>query len=160
MLVRPATAADHDAIHDLVATAFDQPDEAVLVDRLRRDGDVAIELVVADGEAPVGHVLFSRLRAPFRALALAPLSVRENRRREGIGARLVGAGLERAAHDGWQGAFVLGDPAYYTRFGFDAALAATFACAYAGPYLMATALGGTLPVTTGQIDYPAAFSAL
>lgn len=160
MLVRPATAADRDGIHRLVDDAFGRQDEALLVDRLRLSGDAAIELVAVDAGDLVGHVLFSHLRAPFRALALAPLAVRQDRRRASIGARLVGAGLQRAAREGWRAVFVLGDTAYYGRFGFDADLAAGFRCRYAGPHLMATALGGALPTISGQVDYPAAFAAL
>ncbi len=160
MLVRPAGSDDHDAIRTLVEDAFGQADEAGLVDRLRLSGDAAIELVAVDDSTIVGHVLFSRLTAPFRALALAPVSVATRRQRAGIGARLINGGLQRAAREGWQGVFVLGDPAYYTRFGFDAHLAADFRCSYAGPYFMVSALGGTLATTTGQIDYPAAFAGL
>ena len=158
--IRDETPADRAGIRALVLAAFGGAQEADLVDQLRTDGDAAVSLVAADGERIVGHVLLSRMTAPFRALGLAPVSVAPDRQGEGIGGRLVRAGLERARRDGWQGVFVLGDPGFYRRFGFDPGLAGGFASPYAGPYLMAAALDGPLPAITGRIDYPPAFDAL
>ncbi len=160
MIIRDETPSDHAAVRDLVAAAFGQPDEADLVERLRADGDAAIALVAEDNGSVVGHILFSRMQAPFRALGLAPVSVAPERQGTGIGSRLIRAGLERAQSEGWQGVFVLGDPAYYRRFGFDPALAKGFTSAYSGPYLMAIALGGELPERQGPVDYAPAFAAL
>jgi putative acetyltransferase len=160
MIIRDETPSDHTAIRDLVISAFGQTDEADLVEWLRADGDSVIELVAADDGGIVGHVMFSKMTAPFRALGLAPVSVAPGRQRAGIGSRLIRAGLERAREQGWQGVFVVGDPAYYSRFGFDAALARGFASSYAGPYLMALALDGPLPVREGRIDYAPAFERL
>ncbi|MGB8843415.1 MAG: hypothetical protein WCC64_20355 [Aliidongia sp.] len=56
--------------------------------------------------------------------------------------------------------FVLGDPVYYRRFGFDPMLASGFASPYAGPYLMALGLTQPLPSLSGKIDYAPAFAAL
>ena len=56
---------------------------------------------------------------------------------------------------------VLGEPAYYTRFGFAPAAAAHFTCAYAGPYLMRLALTpGALTGASGSLEYASAFAAL
>jgi putative acetyltransferase len=104
--------------------------------------------------------LFSKLTAPFRALGLAPVSVQPKRQNAGIGSRLIRGSLERAKQDGWLGVFVLGEPKYYCRFGFDAALARGFASPYAGPYFMALALGGELPINVGKIGHAPAFAAL
>jgi putative acetyltransferase len=160
MIVRDEQTADIAAIRALVTAAFGQPLEALLVDRLRADGDAVLSLVaVEDGEL-IGHVLLSRLTARFPALALAPVAVLPARQGTGIGGRLIRAALARAAEAGWQAVFVLGEPAYYRRFGFAAALAQGFTCAYAGPYLMALPLQGRLAATTGSIAYPPAFAAL
>ena len=160
MLIRDEEPADAAAIRALVAAAFGREAEAGLVDRLRRDGDGVISLVaVADG-AVAGHVLLSRMSAPFRALGLAPVSVAPDRRRAGIGSGLIRAALDRARAGGWEGVFVLGEPDYYRRFGFDPALAGGFASPYAGPFLLALALRGELPARSGRIDYAPAFAAL
>ena len=160
MIIRGEKPADSAAIHELVAAAFQRPDEAVLVDRLRLDGECVISLVAVDGDEIVGYVLLSRMAAPFRALGLGPVSVKPNRQRAGIGSQLIRAGLDRAKEAGWQGVFVLGEPKYYSRFGFDSALASGFMSRYSGPHLMAVALGIELPATEGVIEYPPAFDSL
>jgi putative acetyltransferase len=159
MVVREETPADVSAIQRVVSEAFGRPDEADLVDRLRIAGDAVVSLV-AEEDGIVGHVLLSRMSAPFPALGLAPLSVAPSHQRRGVGSRLVRDALDRARRGGWRGVFVLGEPEYYRRFGFDPSLASGFACDYAGPFLMALALEGGLPVGEGRIAYAPAFAAL
>ena len=55
--------------------------------------------------------------------------------------------------------FVLGDPDYYTRFGFALDLAQPFICVYAGPYFMTLRLSDTAP-RAGIVRYPAVFDGL
>lgn len=159
---RSETPEDAAGIHALVAAAFGRVDEADLVDRLRADGDALISWVAVDAEANalIGHVMFSPMAAPFWALGMAPVSVRPDWQGRGIGSALIRAGLNLARNEGWAGVFVLGDPAYYGRFGFEAALAAGFASPYAGPHLMAQSLAGELPALAGEIAYAPAFSSL
>ena len=157
VIIREAKHPDSEAIHELVAAAFGRPDEAVLIDHLCSDGACAISLVAVEGDEIVGHVLFSRMTAPFRALGLGPVSVKPNRQRRGIGSRLIRTGLDYAGEAGWQGAFVLGDSKFYSRFGFDPDLAGGFVCRFSGPNLMALALGGELPTREGIIEYASAF---
>jgi putative acetyltransferase len=159
-IIREETAADHAAVRQVVTAACGRDAESDLIERLRSDGDAALSLVAADDKRIVGHILFSPMRAPFRALALAPVAVLPERQRQGIGTALIQAGLARATTAGWEGAFVLGDPAFYGRFGFETALAAAFQSPYAGPYLMARALAGPLSVRSGRIDHAPAFAAL
>ena len=161
MLIRAEQVADRAAIHAVVMAAFGRADEADLVDRLREDGSVVISLVSLDADAVVtGHVLLSRMDAPFKALGLAPLSVLPAHQRSGIGSQLVRAALRRAKDLGWEAVFVLGDPQYYGRFGFDAARASGFSSPYAGPHLMVLALAGSLPVSAGAIAYAGPFASL
>jgi putative acetyltransferase len=158
--IREEAASERAAVREVVTAAFGHAVEADLVDRLRADGDAAISLVAVEEGRILGHILFSPLAAPFRALALAPVSVRPERQRSGIGSALIRAGLARAQADGWQGVFVLGEPAFYRRFGFDPALAEGFRSPYSGPYLMALALAGRLPAASGAIAYAPAFDRL
>lgn len=158
--IRDERSRDRAAVRALVTAAFGSEDEADLIDRLRADGDAALSLVAEHGGQIVGHVLFSPMLAPFGALGMAPVSVAPSHQREGIGSRLIEAGLKRAQHEGWQGVFVVGDPQYYRRFGFSADAAQGFDCVYAGPHLMALALCGGLPETTGEIAYAPAFAAV
>jgi putative acetyltransferase len=78
--------------------------------------------------------------------------------RQGIGRSLIEAGLTQARQLGWEVVFVLGDPAYYSRFGFRVDLAQGFSCAYAGSHFMALPLGAHLPIGKGHIEYAPAFS--
>lgn len=158
--IRDEEPADIAAIHRVVEAAFQQSMEADLVDRLRADGDAVISLVAEEDGEIVGHVLFSPMSAPFPALGLAPVSVLPGRQNQGIGSVLIREGLKRAESRGCRVVFVLGEPAYYRRFGFDPALAAGFASPYAGPYLMALALDGKMPAERGRVDYAPAFAAL
>jgi putative acetyltransferase len=160
MIMRDEEPADIVGIRNVVDAAFRQPLEAKLVDQLRTDRHSVISLVAVDDGKIIGHVLFSKMTAPFRALGLAPVSVMPDRQRSGIGSQMIRVGLERAADERWEGVFVLGDPKYYRRFGFSFACAKGFASPYAGPYLMALPLRGDLPVTEGEIGYAPAFAAL
>ena len=97
-------------------------------------------LVAVENPDVIGHALFSRLRAPDTALSLAPVAVAAHRRRRGIAAALIEAGLERARAEGWAAVVVLGDPSYYRRFGFSQEAVRGMSCRYAGPGLMCLVL--------------------
>ncbi len=158
MTIAPETPAHADAIRALHRAAFPTSLEADLVDRLRADGDVALGLVALDDDELIGHVVLSPMTAPFRALGLGPVAVRPDRQKRGMGRRLISSALDRARAEGWDAVFVLGDPAYYTRFGFSVAAAEGFSSPYAGPYFMVHALGdGGLSVREGRVDYAPAF---
>jgi len=161
MRVRIETPGDRPAVFDVHAAAFPTDAEARLVDRLRADGDLVLSLVADDGGAIVGHVAFSAMQAPFRALGLAPVAVLPPRQQSGIGAALIRAGLEQATRENWNAVFVLGDPDYYERFGFSVPLASGFMCRYAGPHFMARPLQGpALACANGPIAYASAFDML
>ncbi|MGF1554522.1 MAG: GNAT family N-acetyltransferase [Paracoccaceae bacterium] len=166
MIPREAREEDAAAIRAILLASFPTRAEADLVRRLVADGDAVIVLIVEppgaepSGDEPCGVCVLSRMTAPFPALGLGPLAVTPVWRRRGIGARLVREGLSRAATAGWRGVFVLGDPAYYERFGFSTDLAAGFESAFAGPCFMGLALGGALPARTGALAYPPAFDAM
>jgi putative acetyltransferase len=112
------TAQDTAAISLLLRSAFETEDEASLVKSLRAAFDLPISLTAKMGRAYLGHIAFSPMKAPFKALSLAPLAVRKNMRRQGLGADLVRAGLLAAREKGYEGVFVLGEPEFYSRFGF------------------------------------------
>ncbi len=157
-MIRFARAGDRPAIATLVERAFGQPDEARLVERLREGGDLMFELVSDhDGEI-AGHLVFSRLWADSQNLyaALAPVAVSPALQRTGVGSALIRASLAQAREFGVHGVLVLGDPAYYPRFGFSAADAANVRSAYAGsPSYMALALepgAFEAPITVSYSD--------
>ena len=103
--------------------AFKSDIKSLLVDLLRSSGKVTISLVAEDGGEILGHILFSPVpinpSAPgWNALGLAPVAVIPGRQRQGIGKALVSKGIERCRSIGCSMIAVLGDPAYYTQFGF------------------------------------------
>ena len=161
MIVRAETPDDLVAIRIVQEVSFGQRTEAQLVDDLRIAGDCVFSLVAVDDGIVAGHVLFSRMTAPFPALALGPVAVLPEYRRTGFASCLIRQGIARGEADGWRGIFVLGDPAFYRRFGFDVAKARGFISPYAGAHLMALPLGGNeLPVSTGVIQHAPAFRKL
>ena len=161
MNFRDESLGDHKAIRHLHLASFPGPGEADLVDHLRGDGDAVISLVAIEGRVLTGHVMFSRMSAPFRALGLGPVAVLLDWRRKGIAAGLIQEGIKRATNEGWAGLFVLGDPNYCQRFGFKSKHADGFESPYDGPNLMALPLNNDgLPLRFGRLDYAPAFSAL
>ena len=161
-MIRYATPKDHEAIRAITAAAFGRDGEAELVDALRAAEDSMFELVADEAGEILGHVMFSRLWADRYELyaALAPLSVRPDRQRSGLGSALVRTGLERAPEFGASGVLVLGDPAYYGRFGFSSERAARVACPFSGlPALQALDLDETAFDGPLTVAYPDAFGA-
>jgi putative acetyltransferase len=162
-VIRGATPGDRESIAALVERAFGQKDEAVLVDRLVADGDVVLELVAESDGRIVGHILFSRLivedgDSRFAAVALAPLAVEPEFQKTGVGRPLVGAahGSLRAAGESLS--VVVGDPAYYGRFGYAHDRAALFASDYQGEAMQALAWRAA-PIR-GRLVYAPAFAEL
>ncbi len=161
MKVRNEVNSDASAVRRVTMLAFEREEEAELVEALRESGDAVISLVAEDDGEIVGHVLFSKLQAPDQCIALAPVSVPPNRQNKGFGSALIRAGLERAKRDGWQAVFLLGEPAYYERFGFRAAKADKFETVYPKSYVMALELTPhALRARTGELIYASPFLAL
>jgi putative acetyltransferase len=164
MTIRDENPADRPHVDFLLDRAFGGNYESRLVMRLRAAALVAIALVAEEEERIVGHIVLSRLRAQvdgrcLRALALAPMAVRPDRQRRGVGTRLIAAALERARASGAEAIFVLGHPDYYSRFGFSADLAAKIAAPFAGANFMALELlPGSLSGVAGAVTYPPPFS--
>lgn len=127
--IREERCEDEAAVAAIVEQAFGRSLEAGLVSSLRREGAVALSLVAQQEGRVLGHVLFSPViiegdAEGFPAAALAPLSVLPAFQRLGIGSALVSAGLARCREIGFSRVLVVGDPAYYQRFGFSPAAAA------------------------------------
>lgn len=126
--LRREQVGEAQAIRALVAEAFGEPIVGELVDGLRASPDWidGLSLVAELDGRLVGHVLFSRglLDAPHRlvdVLVLSPVSVAGDVQRRGIGTALVRHGLEQARARPEPLVFLEGSPAFYRRFGFEAA---------------------------------------
>jgi len=165
MLVRKEFPADIGAIRELLVSAFPSPVEAELVDALRAAGRLSISLVAVEADAVVGHVAFSPVTVDGRTLGLglAPLAVHAERRRRGVGARLVRDGLSLCRNAEVGLVVVLGDPRYYTRFGFEAARRHELRGEYeeAGDAFQAVELvRGTIRPGGGLVRYCSEFASL
>ncbi|KRE24052.1 hypothetical protein ASE66_01955 [Bosea sp. Root483D1] len=162
-IIRAASPADAKAIADLNHAAFGGEGEVGIIERLSRDGLVAVELVAEQGGAIGGYILLSWLPTMMdgravKALALAPIAVLPGFQKQGIGGRLIAAALDEARAAGAEAVIVLGHPDYYPRFGFSAALARNLASPFTGEAFMALELvPGALAGQQGSVAYPAAF---
>lgn len=135
MTIRPVEETDRAAIHRVEECAFGQPSEATLVDQIVAGGDAVLKLVAERGGEIVGHILFSRLFVErdgerFPALALAPLAVDPEHQKTGIGSALIEDAHGRLQARGESLSVVLGDPAYYGKFGYEHSRAADFTAEY------------------------------
>ena len=161
--IRDERPGDEAAIAALTAAAFHDVEhsdgsESAIVERLRAAGDLAISLVAENlDRAVIGHVAFSPVAISDgtpRWYGLGPCSVIPLRQRAGIGSALISEGIERLRQMDAGGCVVLGDPAYYRRFGFGHDPALT----YPGPppeYFQRLVLSG--PAPQGTVSYAPAF---
>lgn len=160
--IRPEEPVDRAAIRTVHERAFGSSAEADLVDRLRADGDLVLSLVAAL-DHPIGHVAYSRLvltGSPARAVALAPVAVLPEFQRTGVGTALIRESLSGLATAGEDLVLVLGEPAFYDRFGFTVEGAKGLATPYDGPYLQALALSEPGRAPAGRVVYAPAFADL
>ena len=133
MLIRPETLDDIPGIRLINELAFDQPDEANLVDKLRLTCPDALSFVAEDGGQVVGHILFTPATIEsdgesIVGMGLAPMAVAPVRQREGIGKKLIEHGLGLLREQGCPFVIVIGHPGYYPRFGFDIAARLGLVC--------------------------------
>ncbi len=126
VLIRDERQENYGAVIELTQRAFaPMPfaagDEQALIGKLRDAGALTISLVAELDGKVAGHVAFSPAFAKDGSqgwFALGPISVEPDLQKQGIGRRLIGQGLARLRQMEAAGCIVLGDPAYYPRFGF------------------------------------------
>lgn len=127
MQIRPERPEDATTIHALTDAAFkgrpfSDNTEARVIEALRAAGALAISLVATKADEIVGHVAFSPVTINGEAgdwYGLGPVSVWPDLQLTGIGQGLIREGLRRLQAMGAGGCVLLGDPAYYSRFGFE-----------------------------------------
>ena len=162
VIVRFERRADAEAIRAVTEAAFAGAEhsdgtEADIPERLREAGALRLSLVAEwDGEV-VGHAAFSPAHVGGDSgwVALGPVAVRPDRQREGIGARLIEAGLAQL-RGGAPGCVVLGDPGYYGRFGFRPAAGLRWGEVTA-PHLQVLVWSGGAP--EGEVEFHPVFAA-
>ena len=130
--VRAARPGDEAGILRVVADAFSylgtrDPEEELAIVRATwstRPGLPLIELVADEGGTVVGHLQAAPGRLDGRktpAAGVAPVCVGTSSQRLGIGSALMAALIGAAEYRQWPLLVLLGDPAYYRRFGFEPA---------------------------------------
>lgn len=124
--IRPETVHDLEAIRAVHKAAFahhpfSHQTEHLIVDALRADGALAVSLVAEVNKNVVGHIAASLITIDGKQLPwyiLGPLGILPAMQRQGIGKQLVENCLKYLRAIGAKGCVLVGDPAYYNRFGF------------------------------------------
>ena len=130
MIIRRETASDFDEIYNLVKIAFQTAKvsngkEQDFVNELRGSQNYIPELalVAQKNEILIGHIMLTRKmittnNSDFEMLYLAPVSVVLEHRNKGVGSKLINESFKIAKQLGYNSVILVGDPAYYSRFGF------------------------------------------
>ncbi len=160
--IRAEEAKDINAIRDINIAAFQshpfsQQIEHLIVDALRKANGLTLSLVAEFKGRAIGHIAFSPILVNNKDVqwhGVGPVAVLPEFQNKGIGSALIHEGLDRMKSFGSHGIVVLGDPAYYTRFGFEH----DSAIMYPGPpadHFMCQVFSGNVPA--GVVSYHPAF---
>lgn len=167
IIIRSEGPDDYPIIDLVNNQAFNRPNEAKLIRKLRKTGEFVPELslVAEQDEMVVGHILFYPVYiqskdARHQILSLGPMSVLPLYQRKGIGSELIMEGLTRAKSLNYNAVIVLGHAHYYPRFGFKPASRWGITPPYEVPDNVFMALElepGELKGKSGMVIYPEAF---
>lgn len=167
MLIRTEAPADILTIDRLLKSAFETEAEANLVMQLRENSRLTLSLVACSDEGEViGHVMFSPVQLDgedYNWQGLAPLSVKEEFRNQGVANALIKEAFVSLVDFGYPGCVVLGDPAYYQRFGFKSANNFDFNCIWDvpdGAFQAIELVEGCFQGKSGLIEFSPEFSEL
>jgi putative acetyltransferase len=163
VIIRPETAADHDAIRRVNDEAFGDTVEGKIVEAIRASDRYVPELslVAVSGDRALGHVISSYVDVqpgPRRVLQVGPLAVLPTHQRRGIGTALMEETIRIADARAEPLLLIEGNPKYYERFGFiraDAAGVEPPPEAHGPQYFMIRSLAAYDPGFRGRAIYPA-----
>ncbi|NBF08990.1 GNAT family N-acetyltransferase [Pseudomonas sp. Fl4BN1] len=164
VILRAERADDIPAIEQVTREAFldaahSSHTEQYIVNALRSAGALTLSLVAEDEGQVVGHAAISPVTLSSGEpgwYGLAPVSVTPARQGQGIGAQLVRQLLAQLQALGAAGCVVLGDPGYYSRFGFQAGQGPLLP-GVPPEYFQALAFHGPYP--TGEVSFHPGFDA-
>jgi putative acetyltransferase len=164
MLIRSEAAADSFGIEALLKHAFPSNAEAKLVSQLRENGGITLSIVASDNDGRIiGSAVFSPVtlsEVDHGWQGLAPVAVHEDYRNQGIAEQMIKEGLNTLLEFGYSACVVLGDPAYYSRFGFACARTQHFRCQWDLPdgiFQVLDLSGEGFKGLSGLIEYRAEF---
>ena len=163
-LIRKESSADIAAIEAVTIAAFlnathTSHTEQFILNALRRSGQLSVSLVADEDGAVIGHVAVSPVAVSDGAVgwySVGPISVAPERQGRGVGGQLMELALSELRRLGAAGCVVLGDPNYYSRFGFSAEPSLVLP-GVPPEYFQAIAFAGSLP--TGEVSYHESFAA-
>lgn len=163
LIIRAEDPDDRKTVASLLREAFGGDKEVQLMEKLYSGEELSLSLVAESGGEIAGHIAFTR--APVagpdgksEVAWLAPLAVRPDSQRQGIGSSLVFAGLESCLMLGFSHAVVLGYPDFYSRLGFSAEAASKVTSRWPKEALMVAPLSEDVPALEGELGDPAAFA--
>jgi putative acetyltransferase len=120
--IREATQEDRKPVLRIVEAAFGRSDEADIVSRLWADDAAALEIIAEIDAELVGYCGFSIVNPEpalrGACLGMAPVAVAPAHQCKGVGAAMIETGISYCRTRGASLLVVLGEPAYYSRFGF------------------------------------------
>ena len=112
-------SGDAAAVDALVLAAFGPGRFAKTAERLREAAHLAAGFCAYEGERLIGSVRrWSITVGEARSVFLGPIAVDAASRRGGLGAELVQACIDEAKTMALDGVLLVGDPPYFSRFGF------------------------------------------
>jgi len=162
--IRNEVPSDAAAIEAVTVAAFraamhTSHTEQFIVRALRDAGRLSVSLVAEEDGRVIGHVAVSPVTISDGTSGfhgLGPISVAPAHQGRGVGARLMQQALAQLRTAGAAGCVVLGEPGYYSRFGFRAVPTLVLPDVPA-EYFQVICFGGALP--SGQVTYHDAFNA-
>jgi len=170
MIIRTEEIKDYQEVYNLNFEAFDgRDDEAVLIEKVRTSDYFVPELsLVAEIEGKIaGHLLLSKANViegennHHEVIVLAPIAVKPEFQKSGIGGKLILEGLKRCRDLGYSLVFLIGHPDYYPKFGFKPARQFRIELKqFHVPdhvFMVCELVEGKLNVTKGELKYPETF---
>lgn len=163
-IIRQESSSEASAINALTEAAFlnaphTDHTEQFIVSALRKAAALSVSLVATQEGVIVGHVAVSPVAIADGTVGwygLGPISVAPSLQGRGIGSLLMKAALNQLREMGASGCVLLGEPAYYSRFGFKPERSLVFP-GVPPEYFQALPFGQSLP--HGVVTYHEAFSA-
>jgi putative acetyltransferase len=162
--IRKEEPTDVAAIEAVTIAAFQHAahtdhTEQFIVAALRKAGQLSVSLVADRNGAVIGHVAVSPVTISDVAadwFGLGPISVAPAYQRQGVGVQLMEQAMVKLRELGASGCVVLGDPGYYSRFGFKAEPSLVLP-GVPPEYFQVALLSGFLP--SGVVSYHDSFAA-
>jgi putative acetyltransferase len=164
MIIRKETPSDIEAITAITKAAFEnhpfsRNTERFIIHALRSRNALTISLVAEAQGRLVGHIAFSPVTFTDQSpnwYGLGPISVLPAYQRRGIGTQLLNEGLGVLKDLGAEGCVLVGDPGFYSRFGFKS----PDGLSHEGvPQENFLALSFCDKIPTGTVEFHPAFSA-